>query len=428
MPKVDLAAAKGTALPAEAVGGQVAAGVAKFFDVTTPAGTVNLIPTVATLTNAPADSAGVTILQRALVMHSTTIATLDLQSDFTLADGSADDDAYNGCLVVIRDSATATRRCMGFVKDYTGATRRVVLAIIPGVAGFVMEAGDFVDIIPCGAKAVWDELINNHAIGLSTGAVLTALSNYDIVHTGTAAAIDTVAGLWIQLVGTDSTGASIISGKYDGQIIFIMTGTDAGTQQRVISTYIVTESPPGTYTKKAYFNTPLAGTTWTAGTYVIKAGAYIPVPYIADAVLDELIAGHAAAGSAGKALTDILADTGTDGVVLTSAYDLYTAHIELTVDEANSKDEWTVIWFKNGARVTSGITVPTIQIVKRADGTDLIGAAAMTQIGTTGAYKYDATTTARSTAGEAVLAVVAATIDAASRSFAKVITRDSAAV
>jgi len=124
----------------------------------------------------------------------------------------------------------------------------------------------------------------------------------------------------------------------------------------------------------------------------------------------------------------ILADTGTDGVVLTSAYDLYTAHIELTVDEANSKDEWTVIWFKNGARVTSGITVPTIQIVKRADGTDLIGAAAMTQIGTTGAYKYDATTTARSTAGEAVLAVVAATIDAASRSFAKVITRDSAAV
>jgi hypothetical protein len=202
-------------------------------------------------------------------------------------------------------------------------------------------------------------------------------------------------------------------------VIFILTGGDAGTQQRLISSY------DGT-TKKAYFNRPLAGTTWTAGTYAIKAGAYIPVPYIADAVLDELIAGHAVAGSAGKALTDILADTGTDGVVLTSAYDLYTAHIELTVDEANSKDEWTVIWYKSGVRVTSGITVPTIQIVKRADGTDLIGAAAMTQIGTTGAYKYDATTTARTTAGEAVVSVVVATIDAASRSFAKVVTRDSA--
>ena len=123
----------------------------------------------------------------------------------------------------------------------------------------------------------------------------------------------------------------------------------------------------------------------------------------------------------------ILADTGTDGVVLAAAYDLYTAHIELTIDEANSKDEWTIIWFKNGARVTSGITVSTIQIVKRADGADLVAAVAMTQIGTTGAYKYDATTTSRTTAGEAVLAVVAATIDAASRSFAKVITRDSAA-
>jgi hypothetical protein len=241
-------------------------------------------------------------------MHSTTIATLDLQSDFTLADGSTDDDAYNGCLVIVRDASTATRRCMGFVKDYTGSTRRVVLAAIPGVAGFVLEANDLVDIIPCGAKAVWDELLTAHAIGLSAGAVLTALSNYDIVHTGTAAAIDTVAGLWIQL----TSGASTIDNKYVDQVIFILTGTDAGAQQRLISSY-------DGATKKAYFNRPLAGTTFTAGTYCIKAGAYIPVPYIADAVLDELTAGHAVAGSAGKALTDILADTGTDGVVVATA-------------------------------------------------------------------------------------------------------------
>jgi len=36
-------------------------------------------------------------------------------------------------------------------------------------------------------------------------------------------------------------------------------------------------------------------------------------------VLDELTAGHTVAGSAGKALTDILADTGTDGVVVATA-------------------------------------------------------------------------------------------------------------
>jgi len=333
-------------------------------------------------TVAAGDSVDVTTLLRALVMHSTTIATLDLQSDFTLADGSTDDDAYNGCLVIVRDASTATRRCMGFVKDYTGSTRRVVLAAIPGVAGFVLEANDLVDIIPCGAKAVWDELLTAHAIGLSAGAVLTALSNYDIVHTGTAAAIDTVAGLWIQL----TSGASTIDNKYVDQVIFILTGTDAGAQQRLISSY-------DGATKKAYFNRPLAGTTFTAGTYCIKAGAYIPVPYIADAVLDELTAGHAVAGSAGKALTDILADTGTDGVVVATAsktgYGLAADGLDsITVTEPTGKPTtfrgwlmWLVQRFRRASKTPTtilvkteaGATVTTQTVTDDGAGTETLG-------------------------------------------------------
>jgi hypothetical protein len=106
--------------------------------------------------------------------------------------------------------------------------------------------------------------------------------------------------------------------------------------------------------------------------------------------------------------------------------DIYHADIDLSVDEANTQDEYTVTWFKNGVRVTSGITSPTIQVVKRVDGTDLIASTATTQIGTTASYKKDESSN-RITAGEAVLAIVGGTIDGSARSFAKVISRDSSA-
>jgi hypothetical protein len=63
----------------------------------------------------------------------------------------------------------------------------------------------------------------------------------------------------------------------------------------------------------------LAGDTstpdWTTRWYEL---AGVTAAGIADAVLDEATSGHTSAGSFSKAVTDILADTGTDGVKLTS--------------------------------------------------------------------------------------------------------------
>lgn len=87
-------------------------------------------------------------------------------------------------------------------------------------------------------------------------------------------------------------------------------------------------------------------------------------------------------------------------------------------------DEYTATWFKDGVRVTSGITTPLIQVIKRADGTDLVASTAMTQIGTTGSYKYDETTNKVGT-GEAAIVVVTATIDGAARSWSRLVVRDS---
>jgi len=79
-------------------------------------------------------------------IHTTTIATLASQTSFTLTAGSADDDAYDYCVVVVTDESTATQKCVGVISDYTGATKTVTLGADPAI--FTMAVGDTVEIYP----------------------------------------------------------------------------------------------------------------------------------------------------------------------------------------------------------------------------------------------------------------------------------------
>lgn len=78
--------------------------------------------------------------------HETSIATLASQTSFTLTAGSADDNAYNGCKVIVHDVASAIQMCIGYVLDYTGATKTVTLAADPGI--FTMAASDNISFYP----------------------------------------------------------------------------------------------------------------------------------------------------------------------------------------------------------------------------------------------------------------------------------------
>lgn len=81
----------------------------------------------------------------ASTLQTTTIATLASQTSFTLTAGSADNDAYNGCIAVVTDSVTASQKAVGIVLDYVGSTKTVTLAYDPAV--FTMAAGDTIAII-----------------------------------------------------------------------------------------------------------------------------------------------------------------------------------------------------------------------------------------------------------------------------------------
>lgn len=81
------------------------------------------------------------------ILLQTTIATYASQTSFTLTSGHSTDDTYNGCLMVIYDSANEAQVAIGVISDYTGSTKTIALLTSPLTASFTFAAGDFVTII-----------------------------------------------------------------------------------------------------------------------------------------------------------------------------------------------------------------------------------------------------------------------------------------
>lgn len=104
--------------------------------------------------------------------------------------------------------------------------------------------------------------------------------------------------------------------------------------------------------------------------------------------------------------------------------DSYQAKLWVFDDNAGTADRYVIIWYKNGQPIYTGITSPTINVYKVADGTDLVATTAMTQIGTKGTYRYTEATN-RMLNGVAYIAHAEATIAAAIRSWDQPIGRDS---
>lgn len=104
--------------------------------------------------------------------------------------------------------------------------------------------------------------------------------------------------------------------------------------------------------------------------------------------------------------------------------DHYAAKVWV-IKEGTTADHYAVAFYKNGQRVTSGVTSPTIQVIKGSDGTDLIASTALTEIGSTHRFKKDEATN-KMVAGAIYFAVVNATIDGFTRSWDQQIGRDAA--
>lgn len=96
------------------------------------------------------------------LLQRTTIATLTSQTQFTLTAGSADNDAYNGCLIVVQDASTAAQKAVGVISDYTGATKEVFLLNDPSV--FTIATTDIVTIL---ADRSLKPAVDNRTLGVA---------------------------------------------------------------------------------------------------------------------------------------------------------------------------------------------------------------------------------------------------------------------
>lgn len=98
------------------------------------------------------------------VLVRTTIATLSTQTFFTLTAGSADDNAYNGCIIVIQDAVTAAQKAVAVILDYAGTTKGVTLLNNPAI--FTMAVSDIVSII---ANRSLTPTVDNRTLDVSAG-------------------------------------------------------------------------------------------------------------------------------------------------------------------------------------------------------------------------------------------------------------------
>jgi hypothetical protein len=113
-----------------------------------------------------------------------------------------------------------------------------------------------------------------------------------------------------------------------------------------------------------------------------------------------------------------------DNGTLATGLDTYQADVELIDDDTGTTDRYSVTFFKNGEPILSGITSPTIQVIKDADGTDLVASVALTEVGSLGHFRH-AEATNRIVAGASYKAKVQATIASATRTWIRVVGRDT---
>lgn len=138
----------------------------------------------------------------------TFIATLASQTSFTLNAGPAEDDALNGCVVAIHDTASAVQQGFAVISDYTGASKTVTL-----VAGttFTVAAKDNISVFPRTSVHAWNgtAVPTEHTAGYPIVTIKDGTGTGEInTNAGAIAVVDLVTTLTTYTGNTVQTGDS----------------------------------------------------------------------------------------------------------------------------------------------------------------------------------------------------------------------------
>jgi hypothetical protein len=129
-------------------------------------------------------------------MCVSSIESLASQTSFTLTTGeaSADDDAYNGCTIIVTDQVTQIQKAVGHISDYTGATRTVALHAVPLQTNYTMAVGDSVEIFATAAFANLNTIGQTAQTANDNGADINAILTGTVTNAaGADVATDVIA-------------------------------------------------------------------------------------------------------------------------------------------------------------------------------------------------------------------------------------------
>lgn len=272
------------------------------------------------------------------------------------------------------------------LSEATAARRTVYLSLVDATDGITMETGE---------AAGQPQFSKNGAAFGNTSGTLSHIANgiYSLVLT---------------------------QGECDTLGIYLIRYKSANTAEFQMAVQIVAYNPYDAVrlglTALPNANAEAAGGLFTRGT---GAGQ---VNQAANGQLDANVVTMTASAITATAI----ANGAIDLAAIASDCYAYQMKVLLIDDNTAAKDRWLVAFFKNGTPIYSGITVPTLQVVKASDGTDLIATQTLTQIGATGWYQYVASSSERVSDGAGHVAKVTATIDGSSRTWSQPAGRDSA--
>jgi hypothetical protein len=216
---------------------------------------------------------------------------------------------------------------------------------------------------------------------------------------------------------TLDANASAVDDYYNGMVIRTDDHTGAG-QARLITDY--NGSTKVASIAPNWETNPDNTTDYTVGYLVGPAANQVNVGAVAS------VAGAVGSVASGGITAASIADDAIDAAALADDTNTYQAKVDVIDDDGagTPADRYVVVWYLNSQPVTTGITDPKIQVIKVADGGDLVAESAMTQIASLGMYRYDETTN-RMVDGAAYVAKVTATIASATRTWYQIVGRDS---
>jgi hypothetical protein len=264
----------------------------------------------------------------------TTIATLASQTSFTLEDATLDASAYVGCPCIIHDLASAVQLAFGYISAYAITTKTVTLAADPGI--FTMAAGDNISIFPPAQVASWNNVplattnpLPNAAADAAGGLPISDLGGLDLdtildvavstrlAPTVAARTLDVSvggeAGIDWANIGSPTTAQNVSATNIDvDQIVASVSGNVVGSVGSVTGAVGSVTGAVGSVAGNVDGN--VSGTvasvvtktgyalSSTGADLILKSSTFALA--MADAIWDELLAGHVTADTAGLLLNE----------------------------------------------------------------------------------------------------------------------------